>query len=82
MPTYKFNIIKSSQIQKHFSTFRVRTTKLSNKQKQWITFKVSALEMRALEEYCQQTQRTKTDILRELIRRLPTYAAIQNDNSI
>jgi len=29
-------------------------------------FKVSALEMRALEEYCQQTQRTKTDILREL----------------
>jgi len=48
MSTYKSNIINLSQIQKHSSTFRVRTTKLSNKQKQWITFKVSALEMRAL----------------------------------
>lgn len=47
--------------------------KVANKQKQWITFKVSELEMIALETYCQQTQRTKTDVLRELIRRLPTY---------
>lgn len=46
---------------------------VSDKKKQWITFKVSELEMRALEAYCQQTQRTKTDILREMIRRLSTY---------
>lgn len=30
--------------------------------------------MQALEAYCQQTQRTKTDVLRDLIRKLPTYA--------
>lgn len=29
--------------------------------------------MQALETYCQQTQRTKTDLLREMIRKLPTY---------
>jgi len=29
--------------------------------------------MEALEAYCQQTQRTKTDVLRELIRKLETY---------
>ncbi len=44
-----------------------------NKKKQWITFKVSELEMTAIEAYCQQTQRTKTDVLREWIRKLPTY---------
>lgn len=56
---------------------------VSDKKKQWITFKVSELEMRALEAYCQQTQRTKTDILREMIRRLPTYtnAIISGNNS-
>lgn len=47
---------------------------VSTKKKQWITFKVSDLEMVALESYCQQTQRTKTDVLRELIRNLPTYS--------
>jgi len=41
--------------------------------KQWITFKVSTQEMRAIETYCQQTQRTKTDVLRELLRQLPTH---------
>lgn len=47
---------------------------VSTKKKQWITFKVSELEMQALEAYCQQTQRTKTDVLRDLIRGLPTYS--------
>jgi len=51
----------------------VQIIKVSKKQKQWITFKVSELEMRALEAYCTQTQRTKTDVLRELVRKLPTY---------
>lgn len=51
------------------------------KQKQWITFKVSELEMKAIEDYCLQTQRTKTDVLRELIRRLPTYSNSANRNT-
>lgn len=80
MHSYSFNIVKVSLKQKTFSNFRVRNTKLFNKQKQWITFKVSALEMRALEEYCQQTQRTKTDILRDLLRKLPTYTSVNDDN--
>ncbi|WP_250125172.1 molybdenum-pterin-binding domain-containing protein [Chroococcidiopsis sp. CCMEE 29] len=48
-------------------------------QKQWITFKVSEWEMSALEAYCQQTQRTKTDVLRQLMRQLPTYSESGND---
>jgi len=51
---------------------------VTNKRKQWITVKVSELEMRAIEAYCHQTQRTKTDVLRELIRRLPTYTNASN----
>jgi|GEM_PF-2748589 len=48
---------------------------MSNKQreKQWITFKVSASEMKAIEAYCEENKRTKTDVLRELIRQLPTF---------
>ncbi|WP_289501556.1 molybdenum-pterin-binding domain-containing protein [Gloeocapsopsis sp. IPPAS B-1203] len=53
---------------------------MSNKQKQWITFKVSEMEMSALEAYCQRTERTKTDVLRELIRKLPTYTNSSNRN--
>jgi hypothetical protein len=79
---YVFAALILSKKQKQLINFRFRTTKLSNKQKQWITFKVSALEMRALEEYCQQTQRTKTDILRELIRNLPTYTSVRDDNPL
>ena len=51
------------------------------KHKQWITFKVSELEMKAIEDYCHQTQRTKTDVLRELIRRLPTYSNSSNSRN-
>lgn len=51
----------------------LQNLKVSEHKKQWITFKVSTMEMAALEAYCQQTQRTKTDVLRELIRSLPTY---------
>jgi hypothetical protein len=49
-----------------------------NQKKQWITFKVSEVEMRAIEAYCRQTQRTKTDVLREFIRGLPTYRNSSN----
>ena len=36
--------------------------------------------MQALEAYCQQTQRTKTDVLRDLIRGLPTYTNLRANN--
>jgi hypothetical protein len=54
-----------------------KSASLQNKQltrkKQWITFKASELETYALKTYCQQTQRSKTNVLREIIRTLPTY---------
>ncbi|URD51145.1 hypothetical protein [Chroococcidiopsis sp. CCNUC1] len=50
------------------------------RQKQWITFKVSELEMQALETYCQQTQRSKTNVLRETIRQLPTYSSFSTNS--
>lgn len=54
---------------------------VSKKQKQWITVKVSDLEMTALEAYCQQTERTKTDVIRELLRKIPTYTNIATSNN-
>jgi molybdopterin-binding protein len=36
----------------------------------WITFQSSEEERQILEQVCQQTQRTKTEILREMIRRM------------
>lgn len=43
---------------------------MPRKQQGWITFQSSEEERKILEEYCQQSQRTKTEILRELIRNL------------
>lgn len=43
---------------------------MPRKEQGWITFQSTAQERRILEEYCQQSQRTKTDILRELVRSL------------
>ncbi|HEY9826113.1 MAG TPA: hypothetical protein V6D19_11735 [Stenomitos sp.] len=42
----------------------------------FITFKVSLLELEALETYCDKTERTKTDVLRELIRSLETFSLL------
>jgi hypothetical protein len=50
--------------------------------KQWITFRVSHLEMRAIEAYCLQTKRTKTDVLREMLRKLPTYNNINGEQDL
>lgn len=60
---------------------RLMYLKVYKKQKQWVTFKVSELEMSALETYCRQTQRTKTDVLRGLLRGLPTYSNSPNNSS-
>ncbi|WP_293166633.1 CopG family transcriptional regulator [Okeania sp. SIO2C9] len=38
-----------------------------------INFRVPPIESDALDRYCELTQRNRTEILRELIRTLPTY---------
>lgn len=43
---------------------------MPRKQQGWITFQSSHEEREILERYCQQSQRTKTEILRELVRSL------------
>ncbi|RUR84234.1 molybdopterin-binding protein [Chlorogloeopsis fritschii PCC 9212] len=43
---------------------------MPRKEQGWITFQTSEEERRILEEFCQQSQRTKTEILRELVRNL------------
>lgn len=41
---------------------------MPRKEQGWITFQSSDEERRILDQICQQTQRTKTEILREMIR--------------
>lgn len=48
---------------------------MPRKEQGWITFQSSDEERRILEEICQQTQRTKTEVLRELIRELGRSAS-------
>ena len=43
---------------------------MPRKQQGWITFQSSPEELQLLEQYCQQSQRTKTDVLRSLVRSL------------
>jgi molybdopterin-binding protein len=43
---------------------------MPRKEQGWITFQTSEEERKALEDFCQQSQRTKTEILRELVRGL------------
>jgi len=48
---------------------------MPRKEQGWITFQSSEDERRILEQICQQTQRTKTDILREMIRQMEPLPA-------
>ena len=43
---------------------------MPRKQQGWITFQSSQEEQQVLEQHCQQSQRTKTEVLRELVRSL------------
>ncbi|ACK66194.1 TOBE domain protein [Rippkaea orientalis PCC 8801] len=43
---------------------------MPKKQQGWITFQSSITERQILEQYCEVVQRTKTDVLRELLRNL------------
>jgi molybdopterin-binding protein len=51
---------------------------MPRKEQGWITFQSSEEERQILEEYCQQSQRTKTDILRELVRSLGEEKSLLN----
>jgi molybdopterin-binding protein len=48
---------------------------MPRKERGWITFQSSEEERQLLEEYSQQSRRTKTEILRELLRSLGDDAA-------
>lgn len=46
---------------------------MPRKSQGWITFQASEEERKILDDYCQRTQRSKTDILRELVRSLDQH---------
>ncbi|MBD2438678.1 molybdopterin-binding protein [Nostoc sp. FACHB-110] len=48
---------------------------MPRKEQGWITFQTSEEERKILEEFCQDSQRTKTEILRELVRGLNKHQA-------
>lgn len=43
---------------------------MPRKEQGWITFQLSPEELQLLEQHCQRFQRTKTDVLRSLLRSL------------
>lgn len=49
---------------------------MPRKEQGWITFQTSEEERKLLEKYCQQSQRTKTEILRELVRNLTKQSSL------
>lgn len=52
---------------------------MPRKEQGWITFQSSDEERRILEQICQQTQRTKTEILREMIRQMGRSSASESE---
>ncbi|MBK1987136.1 molybdopterin-binding protein [Sphaerospermopsis aphanizomenoides BCCUSP55] len=48
---------------------------MPRKEQGWVTFQTSEEERKILEEFCQHSQRTKTEILRELVRSLHKSSA-------
>jgi molybdopterin-binding protein len=48
---------------------------MPRKEQGWITFQTSQEEREILEEFCQESQRTKTEILRELVRSLNQHSS-------
>ncbi len=55
---------------------------MPRKEQGWITFQSSEEERQILEEYCKQSQRTKTEILRELVRTLNSPLALGSESPI
>ena len=48
---------------------------MPRKEQGWITFQTSEEERKILQEFCNQSQRTKTEILRELVRSLNQHSS-------
>ncbi|WP_341527942.1 molybdopterin-binding protein [Nostoc sp. UHCC 0302] len=48
---------------------------MPRKEQGWVTFQTSDEERKILEEFCEQSQRTKTEILRELVRGLNQHSS-------
>lgn len=58
---------------------------MPRKQQGWVTFQTSDEERQILEQYCQESQRSKTEILRELVRNLKaseSSTAPSNQNQV
>ncbi|MBN4006999.1 molybdopterin-binding protein [Nostoc sp. LPT] len=51
---------------------------MPRKEQGWVTFQTSEEERKILEEFCDQSQRTKTEILRELVRGLNQHSSPSN----
>ncbi|QLE40289.1 transporter [Nostoc sp. C052] len=49
---------------------------MPRKEQGWVTFQTSEDERKILEEFCEQSQRTKTEILRELVRSLTQQSSV------
>ncbi|WP_373527974.1 molybdopterin-binding protein [Nostoc sp.] len=49
---------------------------MPRKEQGWVTFQTSEEERKILEEFCEQYQRTKTEILRELVRSLNQHSPL------
>jgi molybdopterin-binding protein len=47
---------------------------MPRKEQGWVTFQTSESERKLLEEFCQQSGRTKTEILREMVRTLGKHS--------
>jgi predicted DNA-binding protein len=46
-----------------------------------LTIRLPELEMERLEAYCQATKRTKTDVVREMIRKIKIKSASDSESS-
>ncbi|WP_392534476.1 molybdopterin-binding protein [Nostoc sp. C117] len=49
---------------------------MPRKEQGWVTFQTSEEERKILEEFCENSQRTKTEILRELVRSLNQHSSL------
>lgn len=54
---------------------------MPRKDQGWITFQTSEEERQILEEICQTSQRTKTEVLREMLRGLKPLSSAQSEES-
>ncbi|NJL79242.1 MAG: TOBE domain-containing protein [Richelia sp. RM2_1_2] len=48
---------------------------MPRKEQGWVTFQTSEEERKILEDFCHQSQRTKTEILREMVRTLGKHSS-------